>query len=96
MERYQSSLVALLTVRSHYAIFLNHICPQTQARPYERTMQMRIEKCGSVPVVTRMYVPPSLSVRRDGLGFGGKCDLRKLHNENARLGEQIVTIGISP
>ena len=63
---------------------------------HQSSMQKRIEKCGSVPVVTRMYVPPSLSVRRDGLGFGGKCDLRKLHNENARLGEQLVTIGISP
>lgn len=59
------------------------------------SMQTKIEKCGSIPVVPRIYVPPLSSFRRDGLGFGGKCDLRKLHNENARLGEQLVKIGIT-
>lgn len=59
------------------------------------SMQMRIEKCGLIPVVQRVYAPPIISNTRGGPGLGGRCDLSKLRRENSRLGEQLVNIGIA-
>lgn len=59
------------------------------------TMQMRIEKCGLIPVVQRVYAPPLLINARGGHGLGGRCDLSRIRRENSRLGEQLVNIGMA-
>jgi hypothetical protein len=59
------------------------------------SMQMRIEKCGLIPVVQRVYAPPTLINTRGGPGQGGRCDLSRVRRENSRLGEQLVTIGLA-
>jgi hypothetical protein len=59
------------------------------------SMQMRIEKCGLIPVVQRVYVPPIQINTRGGPVLGGRCDLSRVRRENSRLGEQLVNIGIA-
>jgi hypothetical protein len=31
---------------------------------------------------------------REGRGEGGRCDLRRVHNENSRLGDQLASLGL--
>ena len=62
----------------------------------QEKMRLKIEKIGIVPAVTRPYIAPVTHFSRDGPGFGGRCDLRKIHNENSKLGEQLALIGMGP
>ena len=62
----------------------------------QEVMRLKIEKIGLVPAVQRPYIAPVTQFSREGPGFGGRCDLRRVHNENARLGEQLASIGIAP
>lgn len=59
------------------------------------SMQMRIEKCGLIPVVQRVYAPPILINTRGGPGSGGRCDLTRMRRDISRLGEQLVNIGMA-
>ena len=54
----------------------------------------KVESVGSKPVVRRPQNQPMLNITRDEKGGGGRCDLRKVVNENARLGEQLASLGL--
>ena len=54
----------------------------------------KVESVGSKPIVMRPQNQPMLNITRDEKGGGGRCDLRKVVNENARLGEQLSSLGL--
>ena len=54
----------------------------------------KVESVGSKPIVMRPQNQPMLNIKRDEKGSGGRCDLRKVVNENARLGEQLASLGL--
>ena len=57
-------------------------------------LRSKIENIGAIPIVKRAYWEPLQVVPRGSKGIGGRCDLRKLLNENKKLGEQLAALGL--
>ena len=54
----------------------------------------RIESVNAIPCVKKTQPTASRNITRENKGIGN-CNLRKLKNENARLGEQIASLGLA-
>jgi hypothetical protein len=54
----------------------------------------KVESVGAKACVKRQLPEVVLDITRDFKGTGGRCDLRKVVNENARLGEQLAGLGL--
>ena len=54
----------------------------------------KVESVGAKSCVRRQMPEVVLEITRDIKGTGGRCDLRKVVNENARLGEQLAGLGL--